>query len=78
MKLEQSDKNFLFSETKLPDVFFTEYMSQANGDYIKVYLYIVFLSKYNKEVKINDVSKTLNIPCLLYTSLNTLPKTGFF
>lgn len=62
MKLEQSDKNFLFSETKLPDVFFTEYMSQANGDYIKVYLYIVFLSKYNKEVKINDVSKTLNIP----------------
>ncbi len=62
MKLEQSDKNFLFSETKLPDVFFTEYMSQSNGDYIKVYLYIVFLSKYNKEVKINDVSKTLNIP----------------
>jgi len=62
MKLEQSDKNFLFSETKLPDIFFTEYMSQANGDYIKVYLYIVFLSKYNKEVKINDVSKTLNIP----------------
>ena len=62
MKLEQSDKNFLFSETKLPDVFFTEYMSQASGDYIKVYLYIVFLSKYNKEIKINDISKTLNIP----------------
>ena len=39
MKLEQNDKNFLFSETKLPDVFFTEYMSQASGDYIKVYLY---------------------------------------
>ena len=62
MKLEQNDKNFLFSETKLPDVFFTEYMSQASGDYIKVYLYITFLSKYNKEVKINDLSKSLNIP----------------
>ena len=42
--------------------FFTEYMSQASGDYIKVYLYITFLSKYNKEVKINDLSKSLNIP----------------
>ena len=62
MKLEQNDKNFLFSETKLPDVFFTEYMSQTSGDYIKVYLYITFLSKYNKEVKINDLSKSLNIP----------------
>lgn len=62
MKLEQNDKNFLFSETKLPDVFFTEYMSQACGDYIKVYLYINFLSKYNKEIKINDLSKSLNIP----------------
>ena len=57
MKLEQSDKNFLFSETKLPDVFFTEYMSQANGDYIKVYLYIVFLSKYNKKLKLTMFQK---------------------
>lgn len=62
MKLEQNDKNLLFSETSIPDIFFTEYMSQANGDYIKVYFYIVFLSKYNKEIKINDMSKTLNIP----------------
>ena len=62
MKLEQNDKNFLFSETRLPDVFFTEYMSQANGDYIKVYLYVAFLAKYNKEIKINDLSKALIIP----------------
>lgn len=62
MKLEQNDKNLLFSETSIPDIFFTEYMSQANGDYIKVYFYIVFLSKYNKEIKINDMAKTLNIP----------------
>ena len=62
MKLEQSDKSILFSSTELPDVFFTEYLSCANGDYIKVYLYLVFLSKYNKDVKINDLSKKLNIP----------------
>ena len=36
-------------------------MNQASGDYIKVYLYIAFLAKYNKEIKINDMSKSLNL-----------------
>ena len=61
MKLEQNDLPMIFSKTEIPDVFFTEYLSQANGDYIKLYLYIVFLSKYGKDVKINDLSKKLNI-----------------
>ena len=62
MKLEQSDLSILFSYTQLPDVFFTEYFSQASGDYIKVYLYILFLSKYNKDIKLNDMSKKLALP----------------
>ena len=61
MKLEQNDLPLLFSNTELPDVFFTEYLSQANGEYIKIYLYMVFLSKYGKDIKINDLSKKLNI-----------------
>lgn len=61
MKLEQNDLPLLFSETNLPDVFFTEYLSGAPGDYIKIYLYIVFLSKYGKDVKVNDLSKKLSI-----------------
>ena len=62
MKLEQNDKSMLFSNTEIPDVFFTEYLSSANGDYIKVYLYILFLSKYDKDIKINDLSKKLALP----------------
>lgn len=62
MKLEQNDKSILFSNTEIPDVFFTEYLSCANGDYIKVYLYILFLSKYDKDIKINDLSKKLSLP----------------
>jgi len=62
MKLEQNDKSMLFSNTELPDVFFTEYLSQANGDFVKVYLYLVFLSKYGKDVKITDLSKKLSLP----------------
>jgi len=62
VKLEQNDPSLLFSETKLPDVFFTEYISQLSGDCVKIYLYMFFLSKYNKEIRLNDLSKKLNIP----------------
>ncbi len=62
MKLESTDKSILFSHTEIPDVFFTEYLSQANGDFIKVYLCLVFLAKYDKDIKLNDLSKKLNIP----------------
>ena len=32
------------------------------GEYLKIYLYISFLSKYSKEVKVNDLSKNLALP----------------
>ena len=62
MKLEQNDLSMLFSATSLPDVFITEYLSEAPGDYIKVYLYLLFLSKYSKDVKLNDLSKKIAVP----------------
>lgn len=81
MKLEQKDTSFIFSTTSIPDIFFTEYLSGANGDYIKVYLYLIFLSKHNKDIKINDLSKSLNIPvktiqeaCTYWESLGVITK----
>ena len=62
MKLENADLSSLFSTTLLPDIFFSEYLSEASGDFIKVYLYMVFLSKYDKDIKINDMSKKLVLP----------------
>ena len=62
MKLEQFENSLLFSTTSIPDAFFTEYYSQASSDAIKVFLYLYFLSKYGKEIKINDLSKKLAIP----------------
>ena len=62
MKIEQNDSSLIFSQTSVPDVFFTEYLSQASGDFVKVYLYLFFLSKYNKDIKINDLSKKLELP----------------
>ena len=62
MKLEQNEKALLFSETNIPDIFFSEYLSELHGDYLKIYMYMIFLSKYHKDIKLNDLSKKLNIP----------------
>ncbi len=62
MKIEQKEKSMLFSETIIPDIFFSEYLSNLPGDYLKMYLYIAFLSKYGKDFKLSDLSKKLNIP----------------
>ena len=62
MKLENADLSSLFSTTLLPDIFFSEYLSEASGDFIKVYLYMLFLSKYDKDIKVNDLSKKLVLP----------------
>ena len=62
MKLEQNEKPLLFSETIIPDIFFSEHLSELPGDYLKIYLYMIFLSKYGKDIKLTELSKKLNIP----------------
>ncbi len=62
MKFEQNEKQLLFSETIIPDIFFAEHLSQIPSDYLKIYLYLIFLSKYKKDIKINDLSKKLSLP----------------
>lgn len=77
MKLEQHDLSLLFSTTNLPDVFFTEYLSQISGDCVKVYLYMTFLAKYNKDIKLNDLSKKLELPLkTIQESIKKLEEDG--
>lgn len=77
MKLEQKEKSLLFSETMVPDIFFSEYLSVLPGDYLKVYLYMIFLSKYGKDIKLNDLSKKLNIPLkTINDGMKTLEDNG--
>ena len=61
MKLSQEDKSLLFSSTELPDVFFTDYLSEASGDNIKVFLHVLFQSKYNPDFNMSDMSKSLGL-----------------
>ena len=77
MKLEQNEKPLLFSQTSIPDIFFSEYLSEFPGDYIKIYMYLIFLSKYKKDVKLNDLSKKLNIPLkIINDALKNLEEKG--
>ena len=62
MKLEQPELPLLFSETVVPDIFFAEYLPQMPATCVKVYLYMIFLSKYNKDIKLNDMSRKLALP----------------
>lgn len=62
MKLEHPELPLLFSETTIPDIFFAEYLSQMPSNAVKVYLYMVFLAKYKKDIKLNDLSKKLALP----------------
>ena len=62
MRIEHGDSSLTLSQTPIPDVFFTEYISQANGDFVKVYIYLYFLAKYNNDIKANDLSKRLELP----------------
>ena len=42
MKLENTEKPLLFSETALPDVFFVDFLSQIPGDYLKIYFGMIY------------------------------------
>lgn len=62
MKLEKNEQTLLFSTTTIPDIFFSEQLPELPGDYLKIYMYILFLSKYGKEIKLTDLSKKLGLP----------------
>jgi DnaD/phage-associated family protein len=57
-----SYKSILYSDTLLPDIFITEYMPSMDCNYVKVYIYCLFLSKLNKKASAEELSKKLEIP----------------
>lgn len=55
-------KYHYFQKQRYLIYFFQNICLGSSGDFIKVYLYILFLSKYNKDIKLNDLSKKLALP----------------
>jgi transcription initiation factor IIE alpha subunit len=53
--------SMLYSDTLIPDVFISEYMPSLESDFIKVYIYCLFLSKYRKKPSSEDIAKKLEL-----------------
>lgn len=78
MKFEQNEKSMLFSETTIPDIFFADNMGSMPGDFLKLYLYLVFLSKFNGDININDISKKMALSInVINEGMKYLEKEGF-
>ena len=54
--------SLLYSDTQVPDVFITEYLPSLDSDYVKVYVYCLFLGKHGKQASADDIAKKLEIP----------------
>ncbi len=56
MKIERN-ASLLLGDTAVSDIFINDYLMAAEGDFVKVYLYCLFLSKHNKDITLLDLSK---------------------
>ena len=57
------EQNFslLFDDINIPEVFISEYLTSASGDYVKIYLYCFFCSKHKIEIDPLDLSKKISL-----------------
>ena len=54
-------KDILLSDTLVPDIFLSDIMPRIPSDAVKVYLHCIFLSKYNKEARPEDLAAKLDL-----------------
>ncbi|HEY8420632.1 MAG TPA: DnaD domain protein [Thermoclostridium sp.] len=57
----QLSTDMLFSDTLVPDVFINDIMPSLPSDCVKVYIYGLYLCKYNKSISLDDFSKRLGM-----------------
>ena len=55
-------KTLLYSDTPVPDIFISEYMPALKGEYVKIYLYCLFLAGKDRGPSVQDLAKILDIP----------------
>ncbi len=58
----EKDWSTLFEDINIPEVFCTEYMKDAPGDYVKIYLSMLMFVKQHTEITPLEISKQLNLP----------------
>jgi len=52
-----TNTSLLLADTPVSDIFISEYLIDIHGDFVKVYLYCLFLAKFDKEITMLDLAK---------------------
>lgn len=52
-----TNTSLLLADTPVSDIFISEYLIDMHGDFVKVYLYCLFLAKFDKEITMLDLAK---------------------
>jgi DnaD/phage-associated family protein len=55
-------KSLLYSDTLVPDIFISEYMPALKSEYVKIYVYCLFLAGKNKTPSVQELSHILDLP----------------
>ena len=54
-------KTLLYSDTQLSDIFISDYLPALDADSVKLYVYCLFLAKYNKTFDVTTLSEKLGM-----------------
>ena len=54
-------KDFYLLSTDVENIFINEYMPEAPGDYVKVYLYGLLYSQYQEDMTYKEMGKQLKL-----------------
>lgn len=57
----EAEKDIFLSDTLIPDVFLSDILPEIPPEAVKVYLYCIFLSKYGKEARTEDLAAKLSL-----------------
>jgi DnaD/phage-associated family protein len=69
--------SIMYSDCLIPDIFISEYMPSLESDFVKVYIYCQFLSKYKKSLMSDEIAKKLELqPSRVKEALFRLEEIG--
>lgn len=61
MKFDKKLASMIFNDTNISDIFITKYLPEAPGDAIKIYLYLLFQTKYTEDISVKSISDSINL-----------------
>ena len=69
--------SLLYSDSPIPDVFISEYLPSLESDFVKVYIYCVFICKHKINISSDEIAKKLELQSVrVREALSRLEEVG--